>query len=324
MKKPYIKVLIGVAAILLAVIIAVIALWPNDTGNSGAVGTLWNPTTTASRVPNGTTARPAVTTTATTATTTAPTVATTAAPSTTTTTTTAITTTTTTTAPTTAAPTTPSTSAPIGGSVTLPTQVDPDTGKNVVSFPCTVEPYGLVIERMAPYTGKYVEDGTNTSATDVAMLLVHNQSGHPIEFASLTVEFEGVTLLFDISALPAGSKAVVQEKMRRAIPADQEPAACKALVVQRAEQGFAADQVSVTENEDGSLTVTNLTDETIPAIRVFYKYYLSDEDIYVGGIAFSAKVTQLRPHSSITIRPTHYEKGSSRIVMVAAYEEDAG
>ncbi len=279
MKNKSIPIIVGVIAILMAAVILVVALWPEKKPTDDKSTITWEPSSTTSRVPNGTTARPAATF---------------------------------------------PTSTAFGGEVTLPTQIDPDTGKTEVSFPCTIQPFGLVIEKLAPYSGKYVEDGSNTSAADVAMLLVHNQSGHPVEFASLTVEYDGMTLLFDISALPAGGKAVVQEKMRRSIPAEGEPAACKALVVQRAEQGFSEDQVQVTENEDGSLTVKNLTRETIPAIRVFYKYYLENEDIYVGGIAFSAKVTQLRPGSSTTIRPTHYEKGSSRIVMVSAYEEDAG
>ena len=214
----------------------------------------------------------------------------------------------------------PASTYPTGGNVTLPTQTNPDTGKNEVSFPCTIEPFGLVIEKMAPYSGKYVEDGENATVKDVAMILVHNNGAFPVEFASLTVEFEGVTLLFDISALPAGGKAVVQEKMRRSMPAAA-PIACKAQVVQAAEQGFATDQVEVTENEDGSLTVKNLTNVTIPSIRLFYKYYLEKEQIYVGGVAFSSEIKDgLRPGSSITIRPTHYEKGSSRIVRVATYE----
>ena len=284
MKNPTIKIIIGVTAILLAVAVAIAALWPDKDGST-AIGKLWNPpSTTAAKAPNGTTARPASTTTTTTV----------------------------------SLPT----STPQGGNVALPTLRDPDTGSPVIAFPCRVNPYGLVIEKIGNYTGKYVEDGSNTTVNGVAMILVRNESGHDIQYATLSMKYDDVTLLFEISALPAGGTAVVQEKARRGVP-DGDPRACDALVVQQAQPGFTAEQVSVTENEDGSLTVTNLTDETIPALRVFYKYYLEEEQIYVGGIAFASKVTQLRPHSSATIRPTHYEKGSSRIVMVAAYEEDA-
>lgn len=272
MKKTRIQIIIGVIAIVAVAAVMVFALWPGDKNTQHSDGTLVIPSNSStSRIPSGTTARPAST-------------------------------------------------HPTGGNVTLPTQTNPDTGKNEVSFPCTIDPFGLVIEKMAPYSGKYVEDGENATVQDVAMILVYNNGAFPVEFASLTVEFEGVTLMFDISALPAGGRAVVQEKMRRSMPSDA-PTACKALVVQTAELGFASDQVEVTENADGSLTVKNLTKQTIPSIRLFYKYYLEKEQIYVGGVAFSSEIKDgLRPGSSITIRPTHYEKGSSRIVRVATYE----
>lgn len=44
------------------------------------------------------------------------------------------------------------------------------------------------------------------------------------------------------------------------------------------------DQVRVTDNGDNSLTVTNLTQEPIVCVRVFYKYYMEDLDVYVGGL----------------------------------------
>ena len=169
------------------------------------------------------------------------------------------------------------TSKPTDGTVTLPTQVDPDTGENVVSFPCTVQPFGLVVEKLDAYTGQYVEDPAyyNQTITDVAMILVHNQSGHPIERAVLTVACGDTTLLFEISGLPAGGRAVVQDRYMQKMP-NAAPTACQVQVIQQAEMGFAEDQVEVTKNEDGSLTVKNLTDATIPSIRVFYKYYLED------------------------------------------------
>ena len=79
------------------------------------------------------------------------------------------------------------------------------------------------------------------------------------------------------------------------------------------------DQVRVTDNGDNSLTVTNLTQEPIVCVRVFYKYYMEDLDVYVGGIAYTAKVTDLQPGEEVQIIPSHYAAGSSRIVMVRTY-----
>lgn len=214
------------------------------------------------------------------------------------------------------------TSKPTDGTVTLPTQMDPDTGDSVISFPCTVEPFGLVVEKLGSYTGEFVEDPAfyRNEAVTVAAIRVHNQSGHPIERAVLTVACGDATLLFEIAGLPAGARAVVQDRYMQPMP-NADPTACQVQVIQRAEMEFSENQVAVTENEDGSLTVTNLTDAIIPSIRLFYKFYDAEEDMYLGGIAFTANITDLRPQSSTTIRPSHYAKGYSRVVRVATYGE---
>ena len=80
------------------------------------------------------------------------------------------------------------------------------------------------------------------------------------------------------------------------------------------------DKVQVEESGEQSLTVTNLTDEDIPAVRVFYKFYMEDEGTYVGGITYTAKLTGLSAGGSQTVSPSHYAAGSSRVMMVRTYD----
>lgn len=204
--------------------------------------------------------------------------------------------------------------------VTVPTEKDPVTCETVVTLPCRVEGYDLVIEKLAPYDGMYVEDGSNQNVADVAMILVRNEGDYPVEYAEIAMEHGDESRIYRISALPAGESMVVQEQTRQSVP-EKAPSACKALVVQRAQMGMAAEQVSVTENGDGTLTVRNLTDKMIPTVRIFYKYYMKNEDVFVGGIAFTVRITRLGAGSETTIQPSHYTSDSSRIVMVSTYEE---
>lgn len=76
----------------------------------------------------------------------------------------------------------------------------------------------------------------------------------------------------------------------------------------------------VTENADHSLTVTNLTGEDIACVRIFYKLYMQDEDVYVGGITYNARLVDLPAGGSQTVTPSHYAKGYSRVVMVRTYD----
>lgn len=207
-------------------------------------------------------------------------------------------------------------------SVVIPPAKDPVTGEPTgIVFPCTVPGYGLVIEKMAPYDGMFVEDGTNTPLQGVAMLMVKNQGDFPLEYTQIAVEFGQETLLFDISALPVGERLVVQERDGKPLPAAQ-PTAATALVVQRAKLDMSEDKVQVTDNGDNTLTIRNLTDEAIPTVRVFYKYYMKDEDIFVGGIAFTVRITRLGAGGSVTIQPTHYTSETGRVVMVLTYDTE--
>ena len=133
-------------------------------------------------------------------------------------------------------------------SVDIPTEKDPVTGEEKgITFPCEIPGYGLMIEKMAPYSGMFVEDGSNANTQNVAMLLVENNSDFPVEYTQISVTCGQDVLLFDISALPAGEKLVVQEKTGKTI-SDDEVTAATALVVRQADMEMSEDEVKVTDN----------------------------------------------------------------------------
>ena len=206
--------------------------------------------------------------------------------------------------------------------VEIPPQKDPATGESTgVSFPCQVPGYGLVIEKMAPYNGMFVEDGTNANVENVAMLLVYNDGDYPVEYTQINVVVGQETLQFDISALPVGERLVVQEKNGKTITDDTATSAT-ALVVQRAELELSEEKVRVVDNGNNTLSIQNLTNEMIPTVRVFYKYYMQEEDLFVGGIAFTVRITRLAAGSTITIQPSHYTSQTGRVVMVLTYDSE--
>ena len=207
-------------------------------------------------------------------------------------------------------------------SVVIPPKKDPQTGEELgISFPCQIPGYDMTIERIAPYDGMFVEDGSNADTQNVAMLLVKNDGDFPVEYAQIRVMCEQEELLFDISALPAGEQLVVQEKNGKTI-AESKATSASALVVQRANMEMSEGKVQVSDNGDNTLTIKNLTNETIPTVRVFYKYYMENEDLFVGGIAFTARISRLGAGTSVTIQPSHYTSQSSRVVMVLTYDSE--
>lgn len=207
-------------------------------------------------------------------------------------------------------------------SVVIPPEKDPETGEEIgISFPCSIPGYDMTIEKMEPYNGMFVEDGSNADIQNVAMLLVKNNGDFPVEYTQIRILCGQEELLFDISALPAGEKLVVQEKSGKTI-SESEATSASALVVQRANMEMSESKVQVTDNGDNTLTVQNLTNETIPTVRIFYKYYMEDEKLFVGGIAFTVRISRLGAGASVTIQPSHYTSQTSRVVMVLTYDSE--
>ena len=181
--------------------------------------------------------------------------------------------------------------------------------------------YGLVIEKLAPYDGVFVEDGSNANIRDVAMLQVYNKGDLPVEYAQLSVTCGLNTMLFEISALPVGERVVVQEKNKKTITAARIDSV-SALVSQREEMGLSEDKIKVIDNGDNTLTIQNLTNEVIDEVRIFYKYYMEEEGLYVGGIAFTVSTTRLGANAKQTLQPAHFTSQTSRGVMVLTYDSE--
>lgn len=188
-----------------------------------------------------------------------------------------------------------------------------------ISLPYSIGGSGLVIRSITSYDGTYIEDGSDSDISGVTVIILENTGDTEVEYASITVNREGTELQFEASALPAGETVVVQEK-NRVLFEGGNYTDCSADVAEIEEFDMSSDQIRVDETGDQTLTVTNLTDENISAVRIFYKFYMEDEDTYVGGITYTAKITGLDANASVEITPSHYLKGSSRIMMIRTYD----
>lgn len=207
---------------------------------------------------------------------------------------------------------------PISSKVEIST--DGNSEDDFIKFPCEISGYDLVIEKLGSYSGAYVEDGTNETVSETAMILVKNTGSKAVEYAEITLDFQDDTLFFKISALPAGESVIAMEQERKHIPV-LKITNCTATVIEKDSMDQADNVISVRDNGDNTLTIKNLTNQEIPMARVFYKYYLEQQEAYLGGIAFTAKLAGLGAKKEITIQPSHFESASCKIVMTAVYDE---
>ena len=207
---------------------------------------------------------------------------------------------------------------------TKPTQAPEATGGTpedtgiIRNFPYTIPGTKLVIEQINSYDGIFFEDGSDRTVSDVAAIVLANKSGSGVEYVNITLKCGDTQMRFIGTTLEAGARMIILEADGKKLQkGDYRDCTAEFSSVDK----FASSkQVYVEENGRGGLLVTNLTAEDIPCVRIFYKYYMDDVDVYVGGITYTAKLVDLKAGKSIVVTPAHYYTGFSKVVMVKIYE----
>lgn len=196
------------------------------------------------------------------------------------------------------------------------------TSGSAVSLPYTIPDSNLEIRNIASYDGIFIEDGSDEKVKGITMIVLKNTGDTDIEYAAISMKRDGSSLQFTVSDLPAGATVAVQEKNKTSYKKSGVYTDCQAQVAEIDGFDKAEKYVKVEETDDKSLKVTNLTNKDIPAVRIFYKFYIKDEKAYVGGITYTAKVEDLKAKESREIQPAHYVSGSSKVMMVRTYESE--
>lgn len=199
--------------------------------------------------------------------------------------------------------------------------VGEEKGVKYLEFPYEIQQSSLIIQRVWPYSGSYVEDGTNDPVSDITALLVTNTGKECIEFADITLTSEEGELEFSLSALEAGGSCILLESNRAAYK-EENYLKCSAEIAFLDKMEMSETMVEVKEIKSGALSVKNVSDRKIPGIRVFYKYYDEKDGVYIGGTAFNSQITDLEAGYTKLVTPAHYAAGQSKVVMVRTYESD--
>ncbi len=169
----------------------------------------------------------------------------------------------------------------------------------------------LVVERLAYYDGAFYEDGTGTEVINVAALELRNSSDVTIPFASVVVYTETCRYEFEATMLPPHSTVLIPE-LNRAQLTEKEIARCFGWIT--------VSHTSVPENltvhENDKIYICNTSDKAVKNIRVYYKTYLSQEQIYVGGRAYVQEIPYIAAGETVSFLPAYYAPGYSRVVWV--------
>ena len=200
------------------------------------------------------------------------------------------------------------------------TYTDPITCNTDSSiFPFAIPDTQLEVLNVGAYDGLFLEDGSDDEISGVAALVLRNCGKAAVEYVSISMTCGNTPLEFEGSDIPSGAMIVLQDKNRTAFSGGT-ISNCSATVAELDKLEMSENAVQITESSNNSLTINNITNKALPCVRIFYKFYSSDEGAFVGGITYVAKITDLQPDEAQTILPSHYVAGYSIITMVRTYE----
>jgi hypothetical protein len=183
------------------------------------------------------------------------------------------------------------------------------------------EDYGIEIRTLAAgYDGAFLEDGTDDEVKNVLALLFVNTGDKDIQYAEYAFAVNGKPISFKVSDLPAGQQCVVLEASRHQRDTS-EVLELISRVVAPVDMLPGSDKVLPVINDDNTITIMNTTQENLPVVRVFYKYFYEDENTFVGGITYTATAKDVPAGGSVTIAPTHFEANASVIMGTGVYDQ---
>ena len=187
-----------------------------------------------------------------------------------------------------------------------------------ISFPYVIESANIVVEQISPYSGYFIEDGSDESVSNIAAIVVTNNGGD-LDFVGIGISQDDRNLAFSASQIPAGATVIIQEQSRASYT-NGNYYSCTATTTESEGFSNATDTITVSDNGNNSFDVTNIGEETISEVKVYFKSYLPEEDVYVGGITYSATLTDIEPQTAVTVDSSHYDSQYSTIIEVVTGE----
>lgn len=185
--------------------------------------------------------------------------------------------------------------------------------------------YGVRFSTLATgYDGYYIEDGSDEEVKNILAMQFFNDSDQAIQYAEYVFRSGDTAVSFKISNLPAHQSCVVLEANRHKYNSGEVLDLISRVVAKVDTLPFASDKVLLVDNSDGSVTVMNLTGETLPVVRFFYKYFYEDQNTFLGGITYTASAEDIPAYGNVTVTPGHFESGVSMFMGSGVYEKDAG
>lgn len=175
---------------------------------------------------------------------------------------------------------------------------------------------GLYITSIEPYSGPFVEDGSDEEVTNIMAATVKNYGTEPVQLVSISVKYGEDEALFEATTIPVGTSVVILEKNKKQfVEGDFDSAEVTSCIRFIEEPSFHSDVVGVT-GADGELIIENVGTEDIEnKVAVYYKSVKDGK--YFGGITYSATIDSgIAAGNSVIVSARHFRIKDSRLMFV--------
>ena len=206
------------------------------------------------------------------------------------------------------------------GPVFLPAQTESISPEEPNALPERVPGTFLQIQALMQYEGPYWEDSTGEHVSNVAALLLYNPTENGISYGQVFLTLKGQEYAFEFTYLPAGGRLLVPEKNRLPyVRGKVTDCRCGQLVT----GDFGAENAGVGFTQKGmsGIVLENQTQRDLKNVQLYYKNYLKDEGIYVGGTTYQISVGSLPARGKQEISPVYFVWGYSAVVDIQTGEQ---
>ena len=202
----------------------------------------------------------------------------------------------------------------------------PDTDKEVVTADTDKkEPEktgtdlgdGLFLVSIEPYSGAFVEDGSDEPVENIISIVVKNAGDSAVQMVDITLGTDYGDAEFSATTLLPNTSTVILEKNRMKYPGADKFGAAKIELLGRfiEEPSFFSDKFEI-KGTDGFISVKNKSGKDIPEnVRVYYKTV--NDGKYLGGITYQATLSGgISAGDTIILSAAHFKIDGSRLMFV--------
>ena len=194
---------------------------------------------------------------------------------------------------------------------------DEDTIVGGINLPYSLPYKNMEIISIGKYSGKFIEDGSDSNKDNVLAIIVKNTSEEVIDYGEINMKISGKsgTIKFELTNLKPGSCALIMESSGNVEfnPEDK--------YIYLSSKNNMLSELSTMDSqidiitEDKKITVENLSEESLNTVYVYYKT-ISPGNCYLGGITYRAKFENIESGKSVSVDTLHFYNSNSEILKV--------